>query len=81
VLVLVGTVRELLGAGTLLGYGVLPLAADGGWYRPVQLMDTAPSAFFIIGLAIWALRSWRTSQVEEPEPLPLEPRPAEEGGR
>jgi Na+-transporting NADH:ubiquinone oxidoreductase subunit D len=26
-----------------------------------------PSAFFLIGFFIWALRSWKTSQVEENE--------------
>ena len=79
VLVFVGAVRELLGAGALLGYSVLPLTAEGGWYRPVELMQSAPSAFFVIGFGIWALRSWRTGQVQEREPLPLEPRPAGEG--
>jgi Na+-transporting NADH:ubiquinone oxidoreductase subunit D len=64
ILVAVGTIRELLGAGTLLGYGVLPLAAEGGWFQPVGLMRLAPSAFFIIGALIWGVRSWRTSQVE-----------------
>jgi len=80
VLALVGTVRELLGAGTLLGYGVLPLAAEGGWFRPVELMQSAPSAFFVIGFAIWALRSWRSAQVEAREPLPLEARLAGDEG-
>jgi len=81
VLAFVGTVRELLGAGTLLGHGVLPLARDGGWFRPVDLMQSAPSAFFVIGFAIWGLRSWRTAQVERREPLPLEPEEAGEGRR
>lgn len=81
VLVGVASVRELLGAGTLLGHGVLPLAAEGGWFRPVQLMQSAPSAFFLIAFAIWALRTWRPAQVETRDPLPLEPRPAEPGER
>ena len=55
------------------------MTAEGGWYRPVELMQSAPSAFFVIGFGIWALRSWRTGQVQEREPLPLEPRPAGEG--
>ena len=64
VLLLVGGIRELFGAGKLLGFQVLPLASEGGWYQPNGLMVLAPAAFFIIGLAIWALRAWKPEQVE-----------------
>ena len=57
-------VRELLGSGSLLGATVLPLASEGGWYTPNGLMVLSPAAFFIIGLLIWALRSWKRDQVE-----------------
>jgi Na+-transporting NADH:ubiquinone oxidoreductase subunit D len=67
VLVLVGTARELLGAGTVLGVAILPLASEGGWYVPLELMLLPPSAFFLIGFLIWGLRSWKTEQVEEHE--------------
>lgn len=67
ILILVGTVRELFGSGTLLGVEIFPLVSAGGWYQPVGLMLLPPSAFFIIGLLIWALRSWKTEQVEEPD--------------
>ena len=60
-------VREVLGSGKLLGYEVLSLVTDGGWYIPNGLMLLAPSAFFLIGLFIWALRSWKPSQVETSE--------------
>ena len=66
VLILVGSIRELLGSGSLLGYPILPLVTEEGWYYPIGLMLLAPSAFFIIGLLIWALRSWKTEQVESP---------------
>ena len=33
-LILVASTRELLGAGTLLGFPVLPTVAEGGWYNP-----------------------------------------------
>ncbi len=66
VLILVGTIRELLGSGSLLGIQILPLVTEQGWYYPIGLMLLAPSAFFIIGLLIWALRSWKTEQVEAP---------------
>lgn len=67
VLILVGVVRELLGAGSLLGYPVLALVRDGGWYEPNGLMLLPPSAFFIIGVLIWGIRSWKRAQVERAE--------------
>ncbi|MDH3202508.1 MAG: NADH:ubiquinone reductase (Na(+)-transporting) subunit D [Myxococcales bacterium] len=67
ILIIVASARELLGAGTLMGITVLPTTADGGWYNPNGMMMLPPSAFFIIGLIIWAVRSWRVEQVEKPE--------------
>jgi Na+-transporting NADH:ubiquinone oxidoreductase subunit D len=31
------------------------------------MMLLPPSAFFVIGLIIWAVRSWKAEQVEKPE--------------
>jgi Na+-transporting NADH:ubiquinone oxidoreductase subunit D len=67
VLIVVATLRELFGAGTLLGYEILPLTSNGGWYEANGMMLLPPSAFFIIGLMIWAVRSWRPKQVEKPD--------------
>ncbi len=67
ILIAVATLRELFGAGTLLGYPVFELTSDGGWYEANGLMLLPPSAFFIIGLLIWGIRAWRTQQVEKPE--------------
>ncbi|MEX2468507.1 MAG: NADH:ubiquinone reductase (Na(+)-transporting) subunit D [Pseudohongiellaceae bacterium] len=67
VLVVVASIRELFGSGTLLGYQLLPLIENGGWYQANGLMLLAPSAFFIIGFFIWALRSAKTEQVESNE--------------
>ncbi|MEX0940933.1 MAG: NADH:ubiquinone reductase (Na(+)-transporting) subunit D [Pseudomonadales bacterium] len=67
VLMIVATIREFFGSGSLFGFQVLPVVTQGGWYNPVGLMLLPPSAFFIIGLLIWGLRSWKTDQVEEPE--------------
>jgi Na+-transporting NADH:ubiquinone oxidoreductase subunit D len=64
ILIAVATLRELFGAGTLLGYSILPLTQDGGWYPANGMMLLPPSAFFIIGLLIWVIRSWRKQQVE-----------------
>ena len=65
VLIVVAVIRELFGAGTLLGFEVLPLITNGGWYQSNGLLLLPPSAFFIIGFFIWALRSWKTEQVEK----------------
>ena len=65
ILLFVGVFRELFGSGKLFGAEVFSLAAEGGWYAPNGLMLLPPSAFFLIGFFIWALRSWKTEQVEE----------------
>lgn len=67
ILLIVGAVREFFGAGTLFGYTVLASQAQGGWFEPLGLMQLPPSAFFILGLLVWAIRSFWTNQVETPE--------------
>jgi Na+-transporting NADH:ubiquinone oxidoreductase subunit D len=66
-LLVVGFFRELFGAGKLFGVEIFQTVQNGGWYQPNGLMLLPPSAFFVIGLVIWALRAWKTDQVEEPE--------------
>ena len=66
-LMCVGVVRELFGAGSLFGIVILNPVSDGGWYVPNGLLLLPPSAFFIIGFLIWGLRIWKKSQVEDPE--------------
>ncbi len=67
ILLVVAFFRELLGAGKLFGHQIIPVANEGGWYIPNGLMLLPPSAFFVIGLLIWAIRSWKKAQVEEPD--------------
>ena len=64
-LALLGGLRELIGSGKLFGITVLETVQNGGWYQPNGLFLLAPSAFFIIGLLIWALRSWKPEQQEK----------------
>lgn len=66
-LIALAVVRELFGSGKLLGYEILSVTTDGGWYVPNGLLLLPPSAFFLIGLFIWALRSWKKNQVEASE--------------
>ncbi|EGI74109.1 NADH:ubiquinone reductase (Na(+)-transporting) subunit D [Pseudoalteromonas sp. SR43-6] len=64
VLLTVGFIRELFGKGSLFGVDIIPLVQDGGWYQPMGLLILPPSAFFIIGLFIWVLRTYKKDQVE-----------------
>jgi len=64
ILLLVAFVRELFGSGKLYGVTVLPLTTEGGWFEANGLLLLPPSAFFLIGLTIWALRTWKPEQVE-----------------
>ncbi|MQY43049.1 NADH:ubiquinone reductase (Na(+)-transporting) subunit D [Epibacterium sp. SM1969] len=63
----VGVVRELFGSGSLFGITILPTVNNGGWYVPNGLLLLPPSAFFVIGLLIWAVRAWKPEQVEDRE--------------
>jgi Na+-transporting NADH:ubiquinone oxidoreductase subunit D len=67
VLIFVAFIRELFGAGSLFGIEILPLVTNDGWYMSNGLLLLPPSAFFIIGLMIWMIRSYDTSQVEKPD--------------
>ena len=67
ILMLVGVVRELFGSGSLFGVTIFETVNNGGWYVPNGMLLLPPSAFFIIGLIIWAFRSWKPEQVEERE--------------
>ena len=79
VLICVAVIRELFGAGKLMGFEILPVVTEGGWYQPNGLLLLPPSAFFIIGLLIWALRSVNTEQVEAPDFKMAKHTPVEEG--
>ena len=78
ILILLGGLRELFGKGELLGVPVFPLADAGGWFTPLSLMLLAPSAFFLLGLLVWTIRSLRPEQAEARDYTPpLETEPAE----
>ncbi|MDX3774678.1 NADH:ubiquinone reductase (Na(+)-transporting) subunit D [Chromatiaceae bacterium AAb-1] len=64
-LLIVAFIRELGGSGTVFGVEIIPLVSNGGWYQPLGLLLMPPSAFFIIGLLIWGLRTWRPEQVDK----------------
>lgn len=66
-LIILGVVRELFGSGKLLGFEILPLVTEGGWYVSNGLLLLPPSAFFLIGLIIWGIRAFKPAQVEHDE--------------
>ena len=65
VLMFVAFFRELFGSGSLFGIEILQLDRNGGWYNPNNLMLLPPSAFFLIGFLIWAIRAYKPDQIEE----------------
>lgn len=61
ILVAVGFVRELLGAGTLLGMRVVPeslYADNGGFYVNNGMMTMPAMALILVGCIIWAHRAY-----------------------
>lgn len=67
ILIFVASFREFFGSGSLMDFQILPLASQGGWYVANGMMLLPPSAFFLIGFFIWALRAWKVDQIEENE--------------
>ena len=65
ILIVVGFFRELIGAGKLFGHQVLPVITEGGWYQPNGLFVLSPGAFFLIGVFIWWLRTWKPELQED----------------
>jgi Na+-transporting NADH:ubiquinone oxidoreductase subunit D len=65
VLIAIAFVRELLGAGRVFGYVVLPLATEGGWYEPNGLMLLAPSGLFLLALMVWVQRTLQPALQEK----------------
>ena len=47
-----------------MGYEILPLVSNGGWYPANNLLLLPPSSFILIGLMIWGIRSYKSDQVE-----------------
>ena len=64
VLFIVGFFRELLGAGKLLGYQVIPEFMYRAGYANNGLMVLAPGAFIILALLIWIQRTM-SGHIEE----------------
>ncbi|MBZ0154447.1 MAG: NADH:ubiquinone reductase (Na(+)-transporting) subunit D [Planctomycetes bacterium] len=57
ILAVVGTIREVFGAGKLLGVQVIPQAFYDAGYVNNGLMVLAPGAFILLGIIVWVQRS------------------------
>jgi Na+-transporting NADH:ubiquinone oxidoreductase subunit D len=64
VLVVVATVREILGNGAILGYAVIPQSFYESGYQNFGLMLLPPGAFIILGLLVWAQRTISKKVIE-----------------
>ncbi len=65
ILLSVAFVRELFGSGSIFGFEILPLTTNGGWYLRNGLLVLPASAFFLISLLIWLLRTIDPKQQEK----------------
>ncbi|HEX5050459.1 MAG TPA: NADH:ubiquinone reductase (Na(+)-transporting) subunit D [Planctomycetota bacterium] len=57
ILAVVGTIREILGSGKLLGMQVVPQALYDAGYTNNGLMVLAPGAFILLGIIVWVQRA------------------------
>lgn len=58
VLLAVGTVREIFGSGSWFGFRLVPEVAYNFGYVNNGMMVLAPGAFVLLGMLIWAMRTW-----------------------
>jgi len=61
-LVLISSVREVLGNGTFLGYQVAP-----GFFRPLSILILPPGAFLVLGL-LMGYFNWVAARNKKPSP-------------
>jgi Na+-transporting NADH:ubiquinone oxidoreductase subunit D len=65
ILMSVAFIRELFGSGSMFGIEILPLTTNGGWYLRNGLLILPASAFFLIALLIWLMRTVDSDQQEK----------------
>lgn len=65
ILMTVAFIRELFGSGSLFGYEILQLTTNDGWYIANGMLVLPASAFFLIALIIWVLRTLDPEQQEK----------------
>jgi len=65
ILMTVAFIRELFGSGSLFGYEIFQLTTNDGWYIANGMLVLPASAFFLIALIIWVLRTLDPEQQEK----------------
>ncbi|MDR2911554.1 MAG: NADH:ubiquinone reductase (Na(+)-transporting) subunit D [Bacteroidales bacterium] len=67
ILIIIGTVRELFGSGSILGFRIIPdswYIANGGFYANNGMMLLPPMALILVGIIIWIQRSMNKKLIE-----------------
>ena len=65
ILLIVATLRELIGSGRFIWFPCIPNDSRRRLVSTKRFIPSAPSAFFIIGFVIWGLRTWKPEQQEK----------------
>ncbi len=66
----IGIVREILGAGQLFGFQILPLAEDGKiGFTPITIFVLAPGAFLVLGFLVALMNVIKASFARKGKPL------------
>jgi len=68
ILIIVGSVRELFGSGSVYGYQIVPdswYIANGGFYENNGMMILPPMALITVGIIIWVQRSRNRKLIED----------------
>lgn len=67
----IGIVREILGAGQIFGFQLLPLAEDGKLgFTPITIFVLAPGAFFVLACLVAIMNVIRARAEKKGKPLP-----------
>jgi Na+-transporting NADH:ubiquinone oxidoreductase subunit D len=74
VLLGIALVREFLGFGSILGIKLV-----GDWFTPWTIMIMAPSAFFLVALALWGAKSYGARAEARRKAAPAAAKPAPSG--
>lgn len=70
-LTIIGSIREILGAGQIFGLQILKTVDQGGWYTPIVIFVLAPGAFFVLSSLVATMNVIR-AKAEAPKAAKVE---------